>query len=70
MARVAAPLPEPLSFLRIGRFMHLLAPIAEAIRVLSGIRLGLAETCWRVGPGEATFKVSCAETLTGSAGPL
>ena len=33
-----APLPEPLSFLRIERFLHLLARIAEAIRVLSGIR--------------------------------
>ena len=36
--RAGAPLPEPLSFSRIGRCLHLLARIAEAIRVLSGIR--------------------------------
>jgi hypothetical protein len=33
-----APLPEPLTFSRIGRLLHLLARIAKAIRVLSGIR--------------------------------
>ena len=53
---------------------YLLARIAEAIRVLSGIRLGLAETCRRVGPGakppEATFKVSCTFTFKGSAKTL
>ena len=35
---MAAPLPERLSFSRIRRCLHLLARIAEAIRVLSGIR--------------------------------
>ena len=50
--RVAALLPEPLSFfLRIGRFLHLLARIAEAIRVLSGIRRTSSEVAGRVKRG-------------------
>lgn len=45
--RPVAPLPEPLTFSRIGRFLHLLARIAEAIRVLSGIRRTSSEVAGR-----------------------
>ena len=62
---VAAPLPEPLSFLDPGSCYHLLARIAEAIRVLSGIRLGVADTCRAFGGlSAAAVKVSCTVTFT------